>query len=99
MKNNDQFKWMKSKEINPYQFYFLSEPLFEELLTTLRQNGGDYKISTIGIVRDYDNNSSECSLKFENAVVRLNFSRINYFFKFNANCLYLVYGVVKVSIV
>jgi hypothetical protein len=96
---NNNLKFMKSKEIRPYEFYFLDEDLFRELISTLKSSkGGDYKISTIGFVREYDSTNNESVLVHDNVSIKLNTSRISNFFKYNTNNYYIIYGILKVII-
>ncbi len=97
---NNNLKFMKSKEIRPYEFFFLDESLFQELISVLKQNGGDYKISTMGYVREYDSMNNESIISHENKsfAVKLNTSRISNFFQWNANTLYIIYGILKVKL-
>jgi hypothetical protein len=95
---NNSLKFMKSKEINPYVFYFIDELVFQELLLGLRQTGGEKKIETIGALQDYNYATNECDLVLDNSRIRVNFSRLENYFKFSedSNTTYIIYGVLKV---
>jgi hypothetical protein len=93
---NQNLKYMKSKEIKPYEFYFLDELQYYDLLERLRTSGGEQKIETVGVLKDYNYMLNECDLILDNSIVKVNFSRIENYFKFNEEATYIIYGVLKV---
>jgi hypothetical protein len=95
---NQSLKYMKSKETKPYEFYFIDELLFQELLEQLR-SGGEQKIETIGILRDYNYLNNECDLILDGSMVKVNFSRIESNFKYSEEVTYIIYGVLKVNVI
>ena len=96
---NSNLKYMKSKESQPYDFYFINELLFHNLLDQLLLEKSERKISTIGILKDYNYITNECTLILDNSNIMLNFSRIENSFKLtNDDSYYMVYGVLKVIV-
>jgi hypothetical protein len=93
---NQNLKFMKSKEIKPYEFYFIDELLFQELLENL-QTGGEQKIETIGLLRDFNYMTNESDLILDGSKIRVNFSRIQNYFKYLEDMTYIIYGVLKVK--
>lgn len=93
---NNNLKFMQSREIKPYEFFFLDELPFQELLGSLK-NGGESKLSTIGQIKDYDYVNNECTLLLDNSTIKLNLSRIENLFKLQENNFYIIYGVLKVK--
>jgi hypothetical protein len=95
---NQSLKYMKSKEIKPYEFYFIDELLFQELLEILHSKGGEQKLETVGVLRDYNYTLNECDLILDGSKIKVNFSRIERDFKFSEELTYIIYGVLKVGI-
>jgi hypothetical protein len=95
---NTTLKFMRSQEFQPYEFYFVDELLFQELIEEIVEKNIEKKISTIGFIRDYDFNTSECTLWLDNSSLRINFSRIEISFKPVINNYYYLYGILKVNI-
>ncbi len=94
---NTSLKFMKSKEITPHQFYFIDEPLYQQLLVKLKeQKGNGINISTVGTL-DYDIN---WYLVLNNNKLLLNNSRV---VDFNPNKkelyppYYIIYGELKLE--
>jgi len=84
-------------EIIPYKFYFLGEEAFKKLLDSFSKNSNyEIKVSTIGLLCNFNAQKNECLLNFEKETIILEFARIEKTFKYNTEDYFYVYGNLKV---